>query len=63
MTEMDNRAGWWSRAACASADRAEDVAADIDMRLADRLPLSPHVFLDPTQMPSPARTAGPSWAR
>jgi cation diffusion facilitator family transporter len=46
-----------------SADRAEDVAADIDMRLADRLPLAPHVFLDPTQMPSPARTAGPSWAR
>jgi cation diffusion facilitator family transporter len=32
-----------------SADRAEDVAGDIDKRLADRLPLVPHVFLDPTQ--------------
>ena len=32
-----------------SADRAEDVADDIDKRLADRLPLVPHVFLDPTQ--------------
>jgi cation diffusion facilitator family transporter len=46
-----------------SADRAGDVADDIDMRLADRLPLVPHVFLDPTQTPSPARTAGPRWAR
>jgi cation diffusion facilitator family transporter len=35
-----------------SADRAEDVADDIDKRLADRLPLVPHVFLDPTQAPS-----------
>ena len=32
-----------------SADRAEDVADDVDRRLADRLPLVPHVFLDPTQ--------------
>jgi cation diffusion facilitator family transporter len=32
-----------------SADRAEDAAGDIDKRLADRLPLVPHVFLDPTQ--------------
>jgi cation diffusion facilitator family transporter len=32
-----------------SADRAEDAAGDIDTRLADRLPLVPHVFLDPTQ--------------
>ena len=32
-----------------SADRAEDVADDIDKRLADRLTLVPHVFLDPTQ--------------
>jgi cation diffusion facilitator family transporter len=38
-----------------SADRAEDVADDIDKRLADRLPLVPHVFLDPTQAPSAAR--------
>jgi cation diffusion facilitator family transporter len=35
-----------------SADRAEDVADSIDKRLADRLPLVPHVFLDPTQAPS-----------
>jgi cation diffusion facilitator family transporter len=32
-----------------SADRAEDVADDVDRRLANRLPLVPHVFLDPTQ--------------
>jgi cation diffusion facilitator family transporter len=32
-----------------SADRAEDVADDIDRRLAGRLALVPHVFLDPTQ--------------
>ena len=32
-----------------SADRAEDVADDIDRRLADRLPQVAHVFLDPTQ--------------
>jgi cation diffusion facilitator family transporter len=38
-----------------SADRAEDVADNIDKRLADRLPLVPHVFLDPTQTPSAAR--------
>jgi cation diffusion facilitator family transporter len=31
-----------------SADRAEELADDIDKRLADRLPLASHVFLDPT---------------
>ncbi len=41
-----------------SADRAEDVADDIDKRLADRLPLVPHVFLDPTQTPSGAQAPG-----
>jgi divalent metal cation (Fe/Co/Zn/Cd) transporter len=40
-----------------SADRAEDVADDIDRRLAGRLPLVPHVFLDPTQTPSGSRPA------
>jgi cation diffusion facilitator family transporter len=35
-----------------SADRAEELADDIDTRLADRLPLVPHVFLDPTQRPA-----------
>jgi cation diffusion facilitator family transporter len=34
-----------------SADRVEDLADDIDRRLADRLPLIPHVFIDPTQTP------------
>jgi cation diffusion facilitator family transporter len=32
-----------------SADRAEDVADEVDRRLADRLPQVSHVFLDPTQ--------------
>jgi cation diffusion facilitator family transporter len=32
-----------------SADRAEDSADEIDKRLADRLPVTPHVFIDPTQ--------------
>jgi cation diffusion facilitator family transporter len=36
-----------------SADRAEDVADHIDKRLADLLPVTPHVFIDPTQA-SPA---------
>ena len=40
-----------------SADRAEDVANDVDRRLADRLPLVPHVFLDPTQASSGSRPA------
>jgi cation diffusion facilitator family transporter len=34
-----------------SADRAEDIADEIDHRLCDRLTLAPHVFLDPTQTP------------
>jgi cation diffusion facilitator family transporter len=34
-----------------SADRAEDVADDVDRRLAERLSSVPHVFLDPTQAP------------
>jgi cation diffusion facilitator family transporter len=42
-----------------SADRAEDVADDIDRRLAGRLPLVPHVFLDPTQARSGSRPAAP----
>jgi divalent metal cation (Fe/Co/Zn/Cd) transporter len=35
-----------------SADQAEDVADRVDRRLSDRLPLVPHVFLDPTQASS-----------
>jgi cation diffusion facilitator family transporter len=34
-----------------SADRAEDVADEIDRRLESRLPRVSHVFLDPTQTP------------
>jgi len=34
------------------------VKAEIDRRLADRLPLVPHVFLDPTQTPSGSQPAG-----
>ncbi len=44
-----------------SADRAEDVADDIDRRLADRLSQVPHVFLDPTQT-SGARSQTPERA-
>jgi hypothetical protein len=32
-----------------SADRAEDIAGDIDRRLRERVSVLPHVFLDPTQ--------------
>lgn len=35
-----------------SADQAEDVADEIDRRLAGRLPSATHVFLDPTQVSS-----------
>ena len=40
-----------------SADRAEDVADGIDRRLAERLRLAPHVFLDPTQAPTGSQPA------
>jgi cation diffusion facilitator family transporter len=43
-----------------SADRAEDVADEIDRRLVSRLPQVSHVFLDPTQTPGPAEVrSGP----
>jgi len=42
-----------------SADRDEDVADEVDRLLSDRLPLVPHVFLDPTQAPSGSRPAAP----
>src|SRR5215469_8650974 len=41
-----------------SADRAEDIADEIDKRLSDRLPLIPHVFLDPTQAAPSAQLSG-----
>jgi cation diffusion facilitator family transporter len=31
------------------ADEAEDLADEVDSRLSERLPLQPHVFIDPTQ--------------
>jgi cation diffusion facilitator family transporter len=42
------------KAALFSADRVEDLADDIDRRLAEKLPVVPHVFIDPTQT-SPGR--------
>ena len=41
-----------------SADRAEDIADDIDRRLTGQLSLIPHVFLDPTQTPARPPPAG-----
>jgi cation diffusion facilitator family transporter len=41
-----------------SADRAEDVADSIDACLSAQLPVTPHVFLDPTQLRT--AIAGPS---
>jgi cation diffusion facilitator family transporter len=32
-----------------SADRTEDLADEIDRRLSEKLPVTPHVFIDPTQ--------------
>jgi divalent metal cation (Fe/Co/Zn/Cd) transporter len=40
-----------------SADRAEEIADEIDKRLADRLPQASHVFLDPTQRHTTAHQA------
>jgi divalent metal cation (Fe/Co/Zn/Cd) transporter len=38
----------------ASADQIEQLADDIDRRLSERLPVTPHVFIDPTPTPAPA---------
>ena len=38
-----------------SADRAEDVADEIDRRLTERIHQKPHVFLDPTRRPPAGR--------
>ncbi len=46
-----------------SAGQVEDLADDIDHRLSERLPVTPYVFIDPTQTAahedgiSPARRA------
>jgi cation diffusion facilitator family transporter len=37
-----------------SADQTEDLADDIDHRLCEKLPVQPHVFIDPTQTRSQA---------
>ena len=42
------------------ADQAEDLADDIDRGLAEKLPMLPHVFIDPTQT---GRAAAPSGDR
>ena len=41
------------------ADQAEDLADDIDSRLTQRLPLQPHVFIDPTQAGQTPRPEAP----
>jgi cation diffusion facilitator family transporter len=40
-----------------SADQAENLADDIDRRLSERLPQTPHVFVDPTQTPAGSPSA------
>ncbi len=42
----------------ASADRVEDLADDIDRRLAEKLTMLPHVFIDPTQTAALTRDPG-----
>ena len=44
------------------ADQTEDLADEIDRRLAEKLPLQSHVFIDPTQAPraTPSRAGGPT---
>ena len=45
------------------ADEAEDLADEIDRRLSEKLPLQPHVFIDPTQtrrIPPPSSAAARS---
>jgi cation diffusion facilitator family transporter len=37
-----------------SADQAENLADDIDQRLSEQLPQTPHVFVDPTGTPAPS---------
>jgi divalent metal cation (Fe/Co/Zn/Cd) transporter len=32
-----------------NADQAEDLADEVDSKLTEKLPLQPHVFIDPTQ--------------
>jgi cation diffusion facilitator family transporter len=44
-----------------NADEAEDLADDLDSRLSEKLPLQPHVFIDPTQTrQAPPATPRPS---
>jgi cation diffusion facilitator family transporter len=44
----------------AHADQVEDLAEDIDRRLAERLPVTPHVFIDPTPSRAGDRRPQPS---
>jgi divalent metal cation (Fe/Co/Zn/Cd) transporter len=43
-----------------TADQTEDLADDIDRRLREKLPMAPHVFIDPTQTAKAAGRAGTS---
>jgi cation diffusion facilitator family transporter len=43
-----------------TADQTEDLADDIDRRLREKLPVAPHVFIDPTQTAKAAGRAGTS---
>jgi cation diffusion facilitator family transporter len=43
-----------------SADEAEDLASQIDRQLAERLSVTPHVFIDPTQKASAQADAQPA---
>jgi cation diffusion facilitator family transporter len=40
------------------ADQTEDLADEVDSKLTSKLPLLPHVFIDPTQAPRPPRDPG-----
>ena len=44
-----------------SANQVEDLADDIDRRLSERLPVTPYVFIDPTQ--TAQGSGGPSAVR
>ena len=45
------------------AGQAEDLADEIDRRLSERLPVRPHVFIDPTQTSPPPSAAGQAQPR
>ena len=44
-----------------SANQVEDLADDIDRRLSERLPVTPYVFIDPTQSGARPPRGQPAW--